>query len=572
MYDRPVAIPGGFYSGQVFFPKDGVLARTVSLEMERGRPASRRRLETQVLHFDGEAWRGYTYQWNDAQTDATLVPAAGLNRTFTITDAQAPGGHRRQTWHFPSRAECLTCHNPWAGHVLAFTLAQLNKDYAYGSVVDNQLRTLEHVVIITRAVHPDDRGKHARLEAPPRLTDPYDPAADLDRRARSYLHVNCSHCHQFGAGGTADIELRADIALEQTKTLEVRPVQGPFGIPDAQLLAPGDPYRSVLYYRMAKQGPGRMPHTGSEIVDEQGLRLVHDWIRRLPVRKDERALIQTLRSLDEPAILARERDERDERLERLAGEIARSQGREEVTGADRKQAEVKDQARAAQRVKQRAAARSTAISKLLSSTTSALLLAHALDERRIPASVRPQVLAAATACPEAQVRDLFERFVPDEQRVQRLGTAFKPEEVLARKGDVARGKELFFKAGGLQCVNCHRINGTGSTLGPELSQVGKKYDRAQLLAKLLEPSKNIDPKYVPYVAQTADGQVHTGLLVEKTPAVVVLKTAADKEVRLDAKQVEALAPQAKSLMPEFQLRDLTAAQAADLLEYLASLK
>jgi putative heme-binding domain-containing protein len=307
-------------------------------------------------------------------------------------------------------------------------------------------------------------------------------------------------------------------------------------------------------------------------VDEQGLRLVHDWIRRLPVRKDERALIETLRSLDEPAVLARERDERDERLERLAEEIARSQGRQEVTAEDRKQAVVKDKARAAERVKQRAAARTTGISRLLSSTTSAVMLAHALDEGHIPASVRPQVLAAATACPDAQVRDLFERFVPDEQRVQRLGTAFRPEEVLARKGDAARGKELFFKPGGLQCVNCHQINGTGSTLGPELTQVGKKYDRAQLLGKLLEPSKNIDPKYVPYVAQTTDGQVHTGLLVEKSADVVVLKTAADKEVRLDAKKVEALAPQAKSLMPEFLLRDLTAAHAADLLEFLASLK
>src|SRR5262249_16744989 len=56
MYDQPVPIPGGFFSGQVFFPKDGVLARTISLEMERGNPKSHRRLETQILHFDGENW------------------------------------------------------------------------------------------------------------------------------------------------------------------------------------------------------------------------------------------------------------------------------------------------------------------------------------------------------------------------------------------------------------------------------------------------------------------------------------------------------------------------------------
>ena len=90
------------------------------------------------------------------------------------------------------------------------------------------------------------------------------------------------------------------------KILEVRPVQGTFDMPDAQILAPGDPYRSVLYYRMAKLGRGRMPHIGSEIVDERGLRLIHDWIRQLPIRKDERLLVERLRDLDEPAILARE--------------------------------------------------------------------------------------------------------------------------------------------------------------------------------------------------------------------------------------------------------------------------
>ena len=70
------------------------------------------------------------------------------------------------------------------------------------------------------------------------------------------------------------------------KILEVRPVQGTFEIPGARILAPGDPYRSVLFYRMSKLGRGRMPHIGSEIVDEKGLRLIHDWIRTMPPHKE----------------------------------------------------------------------------------------------------------------------------------------------------------------------------------------------------------------------------------------------------------------------------------------------
>jgi putative heme-binding domain-containing protein len=514
IHDEPINLPGTFFSAKVFFPKDGVLAKTVSLEMERGRPESRRQLETQILHYDGTAWRGYTYRWNDAQTDATLVPAAGAEQTFTVRDPHAPGGSRKQTWRFHSRAECLTCHNPWGGPTLAFTEAQLDREHRYGSVTDNQLRALEHAGIVALATR--DKSARRSRQRPVPLTNPHDPAAALDARARSYLHVNCSHCHEFGAGGTADLQLRYDAPLERMKVLEVRPIQGTFDIPAAQILAPGDPYRSVVYFRMAKLGRGRMPHLGSEIIDERGLRLVHDWIRQLPIRKDERALLEQVRTRGTQA-------------------------------------------------------RAEAVNKLLSSTSGALMLARALGEGRIAGSARKQVLDAALARPEAQVRDLFERFLPDDQRVKRLGTTIRPEMLLALKGDAARGKALFFNAA-TQCKNCHRVQGEGSTLGPDLSQIAKKYTRAQLLESLLEPSKFIDPKYAAYLVETADGQAHTGVLVERNAKEVVLRDARDQAIRIPAGKVSTLAPQKASLMPEQLLRDLTVEQAADLLAYLASLK
>ncbi len=170
------------------------------------------------------------------------------------------------------------------------------------------------------------------------------------------------------------------------------------------------------------------------------------------------------------------------------------------------------------------------------------------------------------------MRDLFERFLPDEQRVKRLGTAIRPETILALKGDVQRGKELFFKTAGLQCVNCHRIQGNGSTLGPDLTQIGKKYTRAQILESILEPSKFIEPKFVTYLAETSDGKILTGLLVSKSDDEVVLRSAQDKEVRIPAKNLATLQTQPQSLMPEQLFRDLTAVQAADLVDYLASLK
>jgi uncharacterized repeat protein (TIGR03806 family) len=570
IHDSPVPIPGGFFSGDVFFPKDGVLARTLSLEMERGRPATRRRLETQLLHFDGTVWRGYSYAWNDAQTDATLVPGAGENRELTVIDAKAPGGKRRQTYHFPSRTECMTCHNPWAGHTLAFTLPQINRDHDYNGAAFNQMKALQHAGLIEIHHNPEEEG--TRFVMPRSLTNPRDQSAKIDDRARSYLHVNCAHCHRFGAGGSVDLDLRYDARPERMKIVEVRPVQGTFEIPGAHILSPSDPYRSVLYYRMAKLGRGRMPHMGSELVDETGLRLIHDWIRQFPIRTEERLLVERLRELDEPSVLAQEKADWNRNVERTAQSIARNRGRDQASEDDRRQAERQLRTRAAAGVKERARQRVETINRLLGSTTSALMLARAIEENRLPSSVRTEVLFGALKLPDVTVRDLFERFVPDEQRTRRLGSVIKPEQILALKGSAERGKTLFFKSAGLQCINCHRINGTGSTLGPDLSQIGKKATRGQILESLLDPSKTIEPQWVMYLLETTDGKVYTGLLKSKTDKEVVLGMVGDKEVRVSTARVERLSPQPKSLMPELLLRDLTAEQAADLLAFLAGLK
>jgi putative heme-binding domain-containing protein len=394
----------------------------------------------------------------------------------------------------------------------------------------------------------------------------------LNARARSYLHANCAHCHRFGAGGTADLQLKFDVPLGEMKTVDVRPVQGTFEIHGAHILSPGDPYRSVLYYRMAKLGRGRMPHIGSEFVDERGLTLIHDWIRQLPPRKDERVLFEKLRALDEATNQEREKAEAEQRIAAEALALAKAKKRDQPSAEDRKEAETRYHDQCATAAKQRAEERAAAIRGLLASTSGALMLARAIEKERDLAPVRQQIVTTAAASQDAQVRDLFERFIPDDQRVKRLGTVIKPDQILSLKGDVERGKALFFKSATLQCTTCHRVNGTGSTLGPDLSQIAKKYTRAQILESILEPSKSIDPKYVVYLIETSDGRNHSGLLAEKNDKEIVLKMQDDKEVRIPANKVEHMAPQKNSIMPELLLRDLTAEQAADLLEFLAGLK
>lgn len=507
------------------FPDGAVLAETLFVETEIGNPASRRRIETRLLHNEqltgteevgDQYWRGYTYIWNDEQSDAVLLEdPQGRDRVLTIRDPKAPGGKRQQSWHFPSRTECTVCHNMAAKYALGVQTLQIN---------GNQLRAFERLGLFTKPLP-------SRPEEMPRLVDYRDATQDLDLRARSYLHANCSHCHRKWGGGNAEFQLLATLELAEAGAVGVRPAQGTFEIANARVIAPRDPYRSILFYRMAKLGPGRMPRLGSNAVDEAGLRLIHDWIVRLPgtgVLSDAqvRQAAETAGAIDH---LHKADDAPAEELWRR-------------------------------------------IDPLLASTSTALRLMRAVGHGVLPVKVRDAVVTRAEQTNSAEVRDLFERFLPEERRVKRLGNVVRPETILALKGDAGRGRKLFFEASGVQCRNCHRIGGQGTGVGPDLDQIGKKYDRAAILDNILFPSKQIDEKYLTYLVETKQGRVHTGLLVSKDANKVVLKDATNKRIEVPAGEIEVLAPQQTSLMPELLLRDLTAEQVADLTMFLSSLK
>ncbi len=521
---RDQNVQQGQVKGDWAFPSDTVLAKTLSMEMEKGNPESLRHLETQILHYDQDTWRGYTYIWNDEQTDAVLSDPDGEDRVFTVQDATAPGGQLELQWHFASRAECLLCHTTRSGSIHGFRLEQLNRDHAYGPVTGNQLATLEHLGLF------DD----PLPESPPKITDPYDASADINERARAYLHINCAHCHRRGGGGTAAIDVQHHHSLQKTNLLDARPTQGTFGIHSAEVLAPGNPYRSVLYYRMAKLGRGRMPYFGSTIVDERGVGLIHDWIASLST-------------------------------------VAQSPGSDEVAEQEAKQSLTKLLQRTQDR-KFDSATLAADVKDILASTSGALVTLHAIDDGRINGDLQQMIVDAAASHVDVQVRDLFERFLPDDRRSKRLGAAIKPDQILSIAGNAERGRELFLKSAGVQCRNCHRIDNQGKQVGPDLNEIGKKSTRAQILESILEPSKKIETPYLTYLVETANGIVHTGLLVKQGPEGIVLKDALGNDVQVSADDVEVLVPQPKSLMPDLLLRDMTAQEVADLLEFLTTLK
>ena len=216
--ERFFALPGdrrvAFHPSQAWEFDDGaVTLKSFSLDMDEDNPASRKRIETRIVLKQNDQWVGYTYAWNDEGTDATLVGAGGMDRTFLIKDRNAAGGVRPQVWHYPSRNECMFCHSRAAGFALGFTTPQMNRTQKYAAAADNQLRTLSHIGIFKKPL-PRPPSEYAAY------ADPFDASVNLERRVRAYLQVNCAMCHVADGGGNSLIELSYKTPLAKTHMLD----------------------------------------------------------------------------------------------------------------------------------------------------------------------------------------------------------------------------------------------------------------------------------------------------------------------------------------------------------------
>lgn len=492
------------------FPSNTVFCKTLTLEMEQGNPASRRRVETQLLHFDGQSWNAYTFRWNAAQTDAELVPKQGTNEVFMVKDPGAPGGHREIAWRFVGRAECYRCHTSWAGETLSFNWLQLKT-----TGPDPELHRLEQLGLL-------------RVQNPPNplagLASPYDVSAPLPERARAWLHVNCGTCHRNGAGGGIAAQFNYEMALDQMRAIDARPTRGDFGIVGARVIASGAPERSTLFYRISTEGSGRMPAISSRMADVAGVRVIGDWIRSMSTQSDPEA----------DAVAGIKLSEEN------AARLARLQD-----GSEKE-----------------------AMAKIIETTSGAIVLLDEATKPGAPSKIVDAIAAAGARHPNAVVRDLLQRLLPPAQRRRTLGTDIDPQSILTLKGDAARGKILFHQEGGAQCARCHRFDGLGREYGPDLTNIGRKYTRAQVLEQIILPSKIIAPEFKTYFLTLRDGTQLTGLIVKRPAGELVLRGEDLIERRLKADDVKETHESSLSSMPEGLLGPLTAQEAADLLEYL----
>jgi uncharacterized repeat protein (TIGR03806 family) len=280
--ERFLALPGSeqieFSAGDPWrFPPNTVLVKNFYLEFDSGDSTSRDLIETRFLVYDGEAdkWNGLSYKWEDDGSDAVLLER-DVTESYFVLDPDVEDGIREHEHFFPSRPLCDRCHVQEAGSVLGVNTAQLNGAHDYGEVIDNQLRTLNHIGLFTRDIE-------AELGDLPRMADPLDETEDLGLRARSYLATNCGHCHRPGVIDKADIDLRFKTPLGQTKALDRIPTLASFGLIDPRIIKSGDGINSSLYNRMLVLDSNRMPPLASELVDRQSADVIRRWIDQIDV-------------------------------------------------------------------------------------------------------------------------------------------------------------------------------------------------------------------------------------------------------------------------------------------------
>jgi mono/diheme cytochrome c family protein len=118
-----------------------------------------------------------------------------------------------------------------------------------------------------------------------RLADPYDRTATLEGRAKSYLHSNCAICHIEAGGGNSQMQLEFTTALDKMKIIDIVPHHDKFGIPDARIIAPGHPERSVLLKRILTRGRGQMPQLATTQIDQAAVEMFTEWINQLQEAK-----------------------------------------------------------------------------------------------------------------------------------------------------------------------------------------------------------------------------------------------------------------------------------------------
>lgn len=256
------------------FPEGTVFIKHFELPTTLNQDGETIRLETRffVMMEDGRGY-GVTYKWNEDGTEAYLL-GGGATQEFDVKDELGNVAYT-QTWDFPSRSQCMSCHTVQARHVLGVKTHQLNGELWYPHLQEsrNQLEYLNELGVF----HQDIGASETYLQA----ASLQDQTVDLETRIRAYLDANCSPCHRPGGVSLADIDLRFATPLSLQNSINF-PTQSLGSNPGNMIIHPGNHAASELWVRDASNDGNRMPPLGRHMVDSLYIELLAEWIDNLP--------------------------------------------------------------------------------------------------------------------------------------------------------------------------------------------------------------------------------------------------------------------------------------------------
>ena len=167
--------------------------------------------------------------------------------------------------------------------------------------------------------------------------------------------------------------------------------------------------------------------------------------------------------------------------------------------------------------------------------------------------------------PIAAIRDRASQLLASTFKSDRQQVVQQYRTAIGMSGDSDRGKVLFAKT----CATCHKLGDVGHAVGPNLAMVANKTP-SFMLQEIFDPNRNVDTRYVSYVAVTKAGLIRTGVLSNESSSSVTLLAAEGKPFTLLRSELEELRATGKSLMPEGLEKELSPQAAADLISFLSN--
>ncbi len=268
----PAGTSATYHATEAFeFPIGTIFSKTFAYP-DSQHSGKLRLLETRLLVRGVAGWATLPYVWNSCQTEAVLEVAADPR---VVHWTHASGEKMTIDYVIPNVNQCKECHEKSKATVPIGPKARnLNKDYEYPEGRENQLAHWARIGYLNGV--PTGAPRTAIWDDP--------KSGSLEARARSYLDINCGHCHNpEGSANTSGLYLTSSQAdLMRLGVCKV-PVSAGHGAGDLLFdVVGGRPEESILLRRMDSTTPKvMMPELGRTVVHHEGVELIREWIRSL---------------------------------------------------------------------------------------------------------------------------------------------------------------------------------------------------------------------------------------------------------------------------------------------------